>query len=340
MAPAPKDYTAMTKREIVYSFSIVTILFFLWGFSYGLLDVLNAHSPPMGLFMRKYGYKTGIHVGLTLFSIGAVMFWPSAKYKQYGITEPMPTLSDLSEFRIYTCSDNGIDSRFPQVQYVYLAMSCLGVILNIAFYFAKLPEVAQVLAHDVEQTVSVKGFFKKTHTIAGFFAEFAYPGISPPISNATASNMFSACQAVFTVGRFIGVLYLNVCYPVIFTVATADLGSYAKLGSGLLSAGVSGGAAWPSMTGAVADKVNTHTAFVIPLIDFIPLMLYGLVMWITRSRKYAGRITIWQTQVPLKSEEAVETALAPVKSLAVDETKKGSEEDFVETVPGADKSKR
>jgi FHS family L-fucose permease-like MFS transporter len=35
------------------------------------------------------------------------------------------------------------------------------------------------------------------------------PGISPAISNATASNMFSACQAVFTVGRFIGVVYLR-----------------------------------------------------------------------------------------------------------------------------------
>lgn len=34
-------------------------------------------------------------------------------------------------------------------------------------------------------------------------------GISPAISHATASNMFSACQAVFTVGRFIGVVYLK-----------------------------------------------------------------------------------------------------------------------------------
>lgn len=32
-------------------------------------------------------------------------------------------------------------------------------------------------------------------------------------------------------------------------------------------------------------------------IGFIPLMMYGLVMWITRSRKYAGKITIWQTNV-------------------------------------------
>lgn len=61
-----------------------------------------------------------------------------------------------------------------QVQYVYLAMSCLGIVVNIAFFFAKLPEVAQVVAVDTQDVVSVKGFFKKYHTIAGFFAEFAY----------------------------------------------------------------------------------------------------------------------------------------------------------------------
>ncbi|KAJ9096103.1 hypothetical protein QFC19_007329 [Naganishia cerealis] len=250
-------------------------------------------------------------------------------------------------------------------------MSCLGVVVNVLFYFAKLPEVAQVVATDTKEVVSVKGFMKKYHTIAGFFAEFAYvgaqvavasftifyiteqPGISPPISNATASNMFSACQAVFTVGRFIGVVYLKYVDPafalfvngiglILFSILTAtipgkDLGSYAKLGSGLLSAGVSGGAAWPSMTGAVADNVNTHTAFLIPMIGFIPLMLYGLVMWITRSRKYAGRITIWQTQVPLKSEAAVETALAPTGSVILDETK--GEEEFVETASSGEKRK-
>lgn len=53
-------------------------------------------------------------------------------------------------------------------------MSCLGVVVNILFFFAKLPEVAQVVSAETEDVVSLKGFFKKYHTIAGFFAEFAY----------------------------------------------------------------------------------------------------------------------------------------------------------------------
>ncbi|KAI5452135.1 hypothetical protein NCC49_001073 [Naganishia albida] len=469
MAPLPKDYTAMTKRERLYSFSIITSLFFIWGFSYGLLDVLNAHflgifnltkaestllqfayfvsylivGPPMGIFMRRYGYKLGIHIGLALFSTGAILFWPSAKYEQYGmfVAFTFVTASGLATlevaansyisvlgppktaaFRLVLAqSFNGIASvigpliaskaffhgenanSLGTVQYVYLAMSCLGIVVNILFFFAKLPEVEQVVSAGTQDVVSVKGFFRKYHTIAGFFAEFFYcgaqvsvasfcifyiteqPGISPAISNATASNMFSACQAVFTVGRFVGVLYLkyvdpafalfangvgliifsiltatipgkggiaclfliffceSICYPVIFTVATADLGAYAKLGSGVISAGVAGGAAWPALTGAVADSVNTHTAFFIPMIGFIPLMMYGLVMWITRSRKYAGKITIWQTNDAPRSDAAVESALRPVESPGTMEADlKGDikgESEFIESVPVQKKEK-
>lgn len=33
----------ITLRESVWPISLVTVLFFLWGFSYGLLDTLNKH---------------------------------------------------------------------------------------------------------------------------------------------------------------------------------------------------------------------------------------------------------------------------------------------------------
>ena len=73
---------------------LVTSLFFLWGFAYGLLDVLNKHfqvtlnitrqrsmllqaayfgayflvALPAGLFMQKAGYKKGIITGLLLYA--------------------------------------------------------------------------------------------------------------------------------------------------------------------------------------------------------------------------------------------------------------------------------
>lgn len=33
----------LTLRESIYPLALVTVLFFLWGFSYGLLDTLNKH---------------------------------------------------------------------------------------------------------------------------------------------------------------------------------------------------------------------------------------------------------------------------------------------------------
>jgi MFS transporter, FHS family, L-fucose permease len=33
----------LTGRRLIYPIFLITLLFFLWGFSYGLLDVLNSH---------------------------------------------------------------------------------------------------------------------------------------------------------------------------------------------------------------------------------------------------------------------------------------------------------
>jgi len=88
---------------------LVTSLFFLWGFAYGLLDVLNKHFQdtleitkkrstllqaayfgayfliafPAGLFMQKVGYKKGIITGLLLYAAGALLFYPSAQNSSF-----------------------------------------------------------------------------------------------------------------------------------------------------------------------------------------------------------------------------------------------------------------
>lgn len=85
------------------AFVLVTSLFFLWGFSYGLLDVLNKHfqetlditrarstllqaayfgayfimALPAAMLMQAKGYKTGILLGLGLFAAGALLFVPA-----------------------------------------------------------------------------------------------------------------------------------------------------------------------------------------------------------------------------------------------------------------------
>lgn len=86
-------------------FAMITILFLLWGFAHGLLDVLDKHfqntlhvskaesgfvqfslyigylvmAYPAGVFMKRFGYKKGIILGLSLFALGAFLFYPAAK---------------------------------------------------------------------------------------------------------------------------------------------------------------------------------------------------------------------------------------------------------------------
>ena len=95
-APGGKSY--------LVPFVLITSLFLLWGFAHGLLDVLNKHfqgvftmtkaesglvqfstyiayflmALPAGAFMKRYGYRKGIIMGLLLFAIGAFGFIPAA----------------------------------------------------------------------------------------------------------------------------------------------------------------------------------------------------------------------------------------------------------------------
>ncbi|WP_043613900.1 sugar MFS transporter [Chromobacterium violaceum] len=90
---------ALLRKTII----LVTCTFFLWGMSYGLLDVLNKHfqqamrlskadsgwlqiayflayfviAIPAALFNERFGYKRGLIAGLCFFATGALLFIPS-----------------------------------------------------------------------------------------------------------------------------------------------------------------------------------------------------------------------------------------------------------------------
>ena len=85
-------------------FALVIVLFFLWGMSNNLTDILvqqfkksfelsnfsaqlvstanftgyTCMAIPAALVMRRWGYKVGMVAGLCLFGVGLLMFWPAA----------------------------------------------------------------------------------------------------------------------------------------------------------------------------------------------------------------------------------------------------------------------
>lgn len=96
-------------KQWLLPFILVTSLFFFWGFVHNLDPILIPHlrkafnltdlqsslvdsavfiayflmALPAGYIMRKYGYKSGIIIGLILFGVGSLLFVPAANSLQY-----------------------------------------------------------------------------------------------------------------------------------------------------------------------------------------------------------------------------------------------------------------
>jgi FHS family L-fucose permease-like MFS transporter len=104
-----KEVSSAANKKWLFPFILVTSLFFFWGFVHNLDPILIPHlrkafnltdlesslidssvfiayfvmALPAGYIMRKYGYKSGIMIGLVLFGIGSILFVPAANSLQY-----------------------------------------------------------------------------------------------------------------------------------------------------------------------------------------------------------------------------------------------------------------
>jgi FHS family L-fucose permease-like MFS transporter len=99
----------VSKPTTRYAIILITVLFFLWGFALNLNPILIPHlkkacqlsdvqsalidsasyiayflmALPAGLFMKRYGYKAGITLGLLLFAGGTFLFYPAAETREF-----------------------------------------------------------------------------------------------------------------------------------------------------------------------------------------------------------------------------------------------------------------
>lgn len=100
-----KNITLRSTREALFPIMMVTVLFFIWGFAYGLLDTLNTRFQEVAhmtngqttgqhsayyagyvvapllfgrIVFKTWGFKACYMVGLTIYACGTLIFWPSA----------------------------------------------------------------------------------------------------------------------------------------------------------------------------------------------------------------------------------------------------------------------
>ncbi|KAK2613192.1 hypothetical protein N8I77_000119 [Diaporthe amygdali] len=414
----------LTGKALIFPLSLVISLFFLWGFSYGLLDVLNKHfqtvlgvtrlestglqvmyfgggyllfSPIAAEVLKRRSYKFTIIMGLCLYSLGAIMFWPTAHFttpenkkaafggflvctmiiacglatletsaNSYAVVIGNPATASA---RLQFCQSwNGVASfigpliaskaffsgegskDLTSVQYVYLAVACAGAAVAVLFFFAKLPEVSQEViegtstadnpAADSEEGVGAGPLYKQYNLICAVAAQFCYVGAQVTVAaffinyatenahfpSSEGSQMLSYGLIAFTIGRFVatglatifqsdfimiiyaaiaiamtayvsvgtgtaavGVLitiffFMAPMYPTLFSLGTANLGRHTKRGAGIMVMGVSGGAVFPPIQGAIADSAGTRISYVVPLVGFVFVLTYVLGHWLRTGR--------------------------------------------------------
>ena len=102
--------TPFTEKKYIPTLVFVSSLFMLWAIAITMGDVLNKHFQnvlqvskadsglvqfsifgayavmgiPAGLFMKRFGYKNGVLLGLGLYAVGAFLFVPAANASSFG----------------------------------------------------------------------------------------------------------------------------------------------------------------------------------------------------------------------------------------------------------------
>ncbi|KAJ5281460.1 Major facilitator superfamily domain general substrate transporter [Penicillium angulare] len=101
----PHSMLKLNNKESITPIALTTLLFFLWGFAYGLLDILNTqfqtivnldswhslglHGAYFGGYvvgpllvgrpvLKIWGFKSTFITGLCIYACGSLIFWPSA----------------------------------------------------------------------------------------------------------------------------------------------------------------------------------------------------------------------------------------------------------------------
>jgi len=100
----------VVSKELLVPFILITTLFALWGFANDItnpmvaafktvMEISNAKAAlvqfafyggyatmaiPAALIVKRYSYKVGIIIGLSLYAIGALLFFPAAQFEIFG----------------------------------------------------------------------------------------------------------------------------------------------------------------------------------------------------------------------------------------------------------------
>ena len=74
---------------------------------------------------------------------------------------------------------------------------------------------------------------------------------------------------------FASFFFMSIMFPTIFALGIFGLGARAKKASAFIVMAIMGGAILPKLMGAVADKWDMSRGFIVPMVCFIIVAIYG-----------------------------------------------------------------
>lgn len=227
----------IAKNHIV-PFILMTSLFLLWGLANNMTDTLLAafkrimdmtdtqtslilsafygsyfcFALPSALFIRKYSYRAGVILGLILYAIGALLFFPAAKATSYvfylvaiyimaggcsvlettanpyimsmGTPETATRRLNIAQaFNPIGCIAGILISKhlildsisLYSVSKTYTALGCVLLIIMVVIFFAKMPEGRDAATKDSLKTTLIRLVNNKKY-VFGVIAQFFYVG--------------------------------------------------------------------------------------------------------------------------------------------------------------------
>lgn len=226
------------EKQHMLPFVLVTSLFLLWGLANNMTDTLLAafkrimdmsdtqtsliqfafygsyfcFALPAALFVRKKSYKSGIIVGLSLYSLGALLFYPAARVESYAFylfaiyvmaggcsvleTTANPYIISMGDPETATRRLNIAQSFNPlgsisgillskffildnislySISGTYASLGLILIVILIAIFFIKMPD-----GKDDDKRDGIKITFKRLFSnklyISGVIAQFFYVG--------------------------------------------------------------------------------------------------------------------------------------------------------------------
>ncbi|KAF7193563.1 L-fucose-proton symporter [Pseudocercospora fuligena] len=186
-----KSIVYMTAGESFFPIAAVTVLFFVWGFEYGLLDVLNSQFQSVanvtsaqavgirsayyaGYFagpllvgrfvLQRWGFKACFPIGLSIYAAGCLIFWPAAvltSWPTFLVTNFIVGFG-LSQLEV---SANAFISLCGPAQYAEMRLN--------------LSQAVQAVGSVVAPLIADKAFFRKSlHAPSLVNTQWAYLGIA------------------------------------------------------------------------------------------------------------------------------------------------------------------